>query len=173
MATNDPNTNADVTHLDPKPNASEPQQELSDMRIFSKIGFYVGLVAMLFFPLGGVFFNGFVGAVCAGGGSALGAAVGSFLEAWGEKTQPALSSTSSRLGPFALVLGAIGLVAWLIPIAGLPITIAGFFIGKRSLYSIRRRVALTGMGLSTIGLILSSINAYLGALMAVKNSMGK
>ncbi|HMD52937.1 MAG TPA: DUF4190 domain-containing protein [Phycisphaerae bacterium] len=67
----------------------------------------------------------------------------------------------------SLVLGIIGMLAWILPILGFPITITGLVLGIKSLESPRRGTAIAGVVLNTIALVLttanSAIGAYLGA----------
>ncbi len=57
----------------------------------------------------------------------------------------------------ALVLGIIGLIAWLIPLLGYPITITGLVLGIKSRKSEKRNMAIAGIVLCSIGLALSII----------------
>lgn len=74
---------------------------------------------------------------------------------------------SSNSAIASLVLGAVGLIAWLIPIFGLPITITGLIQGTKGMSSPSRNLALIGLVLCAIGLAASLGNmawgAYLGA----------
>lgn len=65
----------------------------------------------------------------------------------------------------ALVLGIVGLLAWFIPLFGLPITIVGVVLGVQGMKSTRRGTAAAGLTLGIIGLVLSIINASIGAYM--------
>jgi hypothetical protein len=62
-----------------------------------------------------------------------------------------------------LVLGIIGLIAWFIPIIGAPITIIGLIFSIKGLKSLKHGVAITGIVLCSIGLLLSIVNASIGA----------
>lgn len=62
-----------------------------------------------------------------------------------------------------LVLGIIGLIAWLIPLIGAPITIIGLIFGIKGLKSLKRGVAIAGIVLSSIGLFATIVNASIGA----------
>jgi hypothetical protein len=64
-----------------------------------------------------------------------------------------------------LVLGIIGLIAWCLPLFGLPIGGLAVFFGARSLKSEGRTQAIIGLSLGIICLVLSLINAVLGAMM--------
>ncbi|MCL2363094.1 MAG: DUF4190 domain-containing protein [Defluviitaleaceae bacterium] len=70
----------------------------------------------------------------------------------------------------SLVLGIIGLVAWFLPIVGLPVTITGLVLGIKGRNSYNRKLATVGVVLSSIGLTASVINAALGAYMGVMNT---
>lgn len=67
----------------------------------------------------------------------------------------------------ALVLGIIGMLAWLLPIAGLPVQIVGLVFASKSLKLAHRKMAIVAMILCIVGLVLTLINgawgAYLGA----------
>jgi len=63
----------------------------------------------------------------------------------------------------ALVLGIVGLVAWFIPLFGLPVTIVGLILGVIGQKKKKKRIALAGMILSIIGLVATIINASIGA----------
>jgi len=67
----------------------------------------------------------------------------------------------------SLVLGIIGMLAWCIPLFGLPITLTGLILGIKDLGSRNRGMAIAGVVLCSIGLLLTLINgiygAYLGA----------
>ena len=67
----------------------------------------------------------------------------------------------------SLCLGLFGLLAWLLPIIGLPTTITGLVLGIKSVTGPRKGVATAGIVLCIIGLVLSignaAIGAYLGA----------
>jgi hypothetical protein len=63
----------------------------------------------------------------------------------------------------SFVLGLIGLLAWIIPIIGLPVTITGLVFGMRALKREDVGLAIAGITLSSLGLVLSVANATLGA----------
>ncbi|HWB60790.1 MAG TPA: DUF4339 domain-containing protein [Chthoniobacteraceae bacterium] len=63
------------------------------------------------------------------------------------------------------VLGLIGMIAWIIPLFGLPITIIGLVMALKGLKSTSRGLAIAGVTLSIIGLVLTVINASIGAYM--------
>jgi ankyrin repeat protein len=76
----------------------------------------------------------------------------------GAFTNAGTTNTSSG-ATVSLVLGIVGLLAWCLPIIGLPITITGLVFGYRS-------NTKTGIILNSIGLALSIFNAAIGAFLA-------
>jgi hypothetical protein len=65
----------------------------------------------------------------------------------------------------SLVLGIIGLIAWFIPLFGLPISLVGLILGIKDMKSQNRGLAIAGIVLCIIGLVLTIINASIGAYM--------
>lgn len=64
----------------------------------------------------------------------------------------------------SLVLGLIGLIAWWVPILGVPPTALGLVFGLNRIKSEQRKLAITGSVLSGIGLGLSLLNGVAGYL---------
>jgi hypothetical protein len=64
-----------------------------------------------------------------------------------------------------LVLGIIGLIAWFIPLVSAPITIIGLVFGIKGLKSLKHKMAVVAIVLSSIGLFLTIVNASIGAYM--------
>ncbi len=62
----------------------------------------------------------------------------------------------------AFTLGVVGLIAWLLPIAGFPINIIAIVKGSKGAEGSRDR---TGMVMGIIGLSLSTINALIGMML--------
>lgn len=79
-----------------------------------------------------------------------------------------MQNNGSGSATTALTLGFISLIAWCLPIAGLPVSVAGLVIGFRALARDQSGKAMIGMILSGIGLFLSIGNAALGAFMAMQ-----
>jgi hypothetical protein len=65
----------------------------------------------------------------------------------------------------SLVLGIIGMFAWFIPIIGLPIQVIGLVLGIKGWKSSKHWLAVVGVILCIIGLVLTIINASIGAYM--------
>lgn len=68
----------------------------------------------------------------------------------------------------ALVLGIFGLLAWIIPIVGLPVGIVGLVLGIKGSKRSGKGMAIAGIVLSTICLILTIINGAIGAYQGYK-----
>jgi hypothetical protein len=74
----------------------------------------------------------------------------------------------NRLATASLVLGIISMIAWLLPILGLPLSIIGVVLGHRGRrLTVRRGRATTGLVLSYIALGLTVLNAIAGAMLAM------
>lgn len=67
----------------------------------------------------------------------------------------------------SLILGVFGMVAWFIPLFGVPVTVVGLVMGINGMKSRQRGMAIAGLVLSIIGLVLSLINAAIGAYLGV------
>lgn len=67
----------------------------------------------------------------------------------------------------ALGLGIFGLIAWLLPIIGLPVTITGLVLGGKALSGSKRGLAIAATVLCCIGLTLSAFNMALGVYLGV------
>ncbi len=81
--------------------------------------------------------------------------------------QPSINDVEAGKAKTSLILGIVGLIAWLLPIVGIPVTIVGIVKGVQAWKSSKHTLAVAGVVLSIIGLVLSIINmaigAYLGA----------
>ena len=71
----------------------------------------------------------------------------------------------------SLVLGLVGLFAWLLPVLGLPITIVGLIMGVLGMKSDNRGMAVAGVVLNIIFLLACIINASIGAYMGATGQM--
>ena len=67
----------------------------------------------------------------------------------------------------SMILGIIGVIAWLLPFLGFPITIAGLVLGIIGLKSQRPGMAIAGLVLCCIFLIATVINSALGFLVGI------
>lgn len=67
----------------------------------------------------------------------------------------------------SLVLGLVGLLAWFIPLFGLPISIVGLVMGIKGKRSKNRGMAIAGIVLSILCLIATIINSIIGILIAL------
>jgi hypothetical protein len=76
-------------------------------------------------------------------------------------------STGNGMAVAGLVLGIIGMLAWLLPIVGLPTAIVGIILAARGRNALSgRTMATVGLVLSIIALAFALINAAAGAYMA-------
>lgn len=71
----------------------------------------------------------------------------------------------------SLVLGIIGLIAWLLPLVGFPVTIVGLIMGVNGRNSEKKGMATAGMVLSIIGLVACAINSFMGAYLGVTGQL--
>jgi hypothetical protein len=65
----------------------------------------------------------------------------------------------------SLILGLVSIITWIIPLIGLPTTIIGLVLGIQGLGPKKRTTAAVGIALSTLFLIITLLNAALGAYM--------
>jgi len=63
----------------------------------------------------------------------------------------------------SLILGIIGLIAWVLPLFGFPVTIIGLIMGIVGQKSTKKNMAMAGIVLSIIGLVITIINSAIGA----------
>jgi hypothetical protein len=90
---------------------------------------------------------------------------------WAAQTQPAARGGGGQ-AVASLVLGILSLVAWLLPIAGIPIAGIGLLLGILGVTrGSRRGMAVAGIVLSAIGLLLSVINAAIGAYLGATGQL--
>ncbi len=71
----------------------------------------------------------------------------------------------------SLVLGIIGLVAWIFPLIGFPVTIVGLIMGVNGRKSEKKGIATAGLVLSIITLVACAINSFLGAYLGVTGQL--
>ena len=74
------------------------------------------------------------------------------------------SSNNANKSTGALVCGIISLIMWLLPIIGLPVSIVGLILGCKNKYK-------TGIILNAIGLVLTIINATVGAVLGAQGKL--
>ncbi|MEM6333780.1 MAG: DUF4190 domain-containing protein [Planctomycetota bacterium] len=67
----------------------------------------------------------------------------------------------------SLVLGCVAMIAWCIPLVGLPVAVVGLVLGILDRQSSKRGMAIAGIVLSAIGLALSLVNGVVGAYLAI------
>ena len=70
------------------------------------------------------------------------------------------------------VLGLISLVAWFVPLFGIPVSIVGLCLGIGGSKGYEAKgLAVAGIVLSIIGLVLSIVNASIGAYMGASGQL--
>ena len=72
----------------------------------------------------------------------------------------------------AFVLGILSLLAWLLPIVGLPVSAVALGLGVAGRSSSARRMAIAAIVLASIGLALTVINGGLGMYEALRRAAG-
>lgn len=77
------------------------------------------------------------------------------------------STDGSGAATASLVLGLVSILAWCIPIVGLPVTIAGLICGIKGLGPQKRGTAVAGIVLSIIFMLFTIANAALGVYLQV------
>ena len=153
-----------------RPKAALPIGRTNAARL-SSVGGVVGLVIMFLLPTGsGVLPAAIIGMICGAGGCGLGCAVGSFLDALAAGSGQASTTKKdwSALSIVSLVLGTIGLIAWILPVAGVPVGVGGVVCGAKGARSSKRAMGLAGMGMSLACLLLAVGNGILGILVSVR-----
>jgi len=80
-------------------------------------------------------------------------------------TMPArgVSKDHYSLAIASMILGIFNLLTWLVPICGFPMSVTGLVLGFVGKNSSRRGMAIAGIVMCLIGLVLTLINATIGA----------
>lgn len=90
-----------------------------------------------------------------------------FCSGCGTPLQPVSNETPKQeslgLGIAALVLGIVGLLAWIIPIIGLPVGVVALILGIMGLMKSNKGMSIAGIVLGIICLVLTIINGAIGA----------
>jgi hypothetical protein len=81
--------------------------------------------------------------------------------------RPTARSDGQGTAVASLVLGIVAMVAWCLPILGLPVVIAGLVTGGLGLKTSGRGKAITGIILCSIALVLTLANMALGVYLAI------
>jgi len=71
----------------------------------------------------------------------------------------------------ALILGLCSLLAWLLPICGIPVSLAGVALGAMGRQSSRKGMATAGFILSFLGLMFGIGSAAYGAYLGVTGQL--
>ncbi|WP_139906165.1 hypothetical protein [Clostridium thermarum] len=70
-----------------------------------------------------------------------------------------------------MILGIISLITWLIPLFGLPTSIIGLILGIIGRKSESKGKATAGIIMSSIALVLTIVNAALGAYLVASGKL--
>ncbi len=73
----------------------------------------------------------------------------------------------AKRAKIGFILSLVSIFAWFIPIVGFPVTVCGIVFSSMGLSSIARGKARVGLILSIIFLVLTILNAIVGASLAV------
>ncbi len=81
-------------------------------------------------------------------------------------------SSGSWKSTTSFVLGLLSLGTWLLPICGAPVTIAGLVLGILGINAnTKRGTAIAGVILCSIGLLLTLVNAAVGAYLGATGQL--
>lgn len=148
----------------------EPETAQSEHPLEAKLavmGTMLGIVLMVAFPTGGSLVVAFiVGAILPVAGGFYGKALGMTINQFSARTPECVSRTrQTRLG---FALGLTGLLAWLIPPAGLGCGIAGWILAAKTRRDAPPQLVAKAMLVSLIAIGLSAANGYLGAVSTIR-----
>lgn len=87
-----------------------------------------------------------------------------------DEFEPHRPTDGSGKAVASLVLGIVGMVVWCLPILGLPVGVIGLILGMKARESEKRNLAIAGIVLCVIVLVLSGINAILGAFLGFQQA---
>ncbi len=82
-------------------------------------------------------------------------------------------ATKNGKATTGLVLGIIGMIAWIMPLIGAPVTIIGLIFSIKGLKSLKHGVAIAGVVLSIIGLLATAVNSSIGAYQEILNQLNQ
>ena len=84
---------------------------------------------------------------------------------------PPQYNATNKNGTISMVLGIASMILWCLPILGLPASIIGLVLGIKAQRENPSGAALTGIVLSSIGLVASIVNAGVGAYMGATGKL--
>ena len=70
-----------------------------------------------------------------------------------------------KKGSTALTIGIVAMIAWLLPIVGLPVAVTGLVFGSQGARAQENGKAIAGIVLSAVGLMLTIGNSILGIML--------
>jgi hypothetical protein len=85
------------------------------------------------------------------------------------ENQPTDNPTGLATAGF--ILGIVAMLAWCIPLFGLPVTIVGVVLSVKGMSSSRRGLAIAGLVLNIVGLAFTLINAAVGAYLGATGQL--
>ena len=85
-----------------------------------------------------------------------------------QQNEDELQLKNSRSEIVAFVLGITGIIAWMIPIIGLPVGVTGLIFAIKGLKGKGKELAVAGLVLSIICIVLTIINSAIGAYQGYK-----
>ena len=71
----------------------------------------------------------------------------------------------------SMVIGIVNLITCCLPILGFPVSITGLVLGILSRNSEKKKMAVAGIIMCAIGLVLTIVNAILGAVMGASGQI--
>ena len=79
-------------------------------------------------------------------------------------------STIDKKALTGFILGLVGIIAWLIPLAGYPVCICGIVFSSKGLKSTTKKgMAIAGLVLSIVFLVFTFFNSLIGMLTYTKS----
>ncbi len=112
-------------------------------------------------------------AFCAGCGTRFDGAAPAPVPSGGYDAPPSASPSGGGKALASLIIGIASLLAWCLPCVGIPLSITGLVLGILDLKSPKRGMAIAGIALCSLGLLVSLVNAALGAYMGATGQLFK
>jgi zinc-ribbon domain len=88
--------------------------------------------------------------------------------AYAVNTPPAAPQNKDGKATAAMVLGIISLIAWLIPLVGIPVTVLALVFGIRHRHAVNHGQAVAGIVMGSISIPLILFSIYIGVTSALK-----
>ena len=92
-------------------------------------------------------------------------------EEYNQIIDPAIQSAEKK-AMAGFILGLIGIIAWILPIAGFPVTITGLVLSIKGKKSVGRKgLAIAGVVLNIIFLVFTAFNSFIGMILGILNAL--